>query len=166
MSGRYFNFTNIRYGEPPVGPLRFAAPVPAKDRSSEVVDGSQGHICPQVFPCWFNVQTGFTDAYLAGKPFDFDAAVDSTYANPNCRDQVAAAALNPLESEDCLFLDVIVPDFIFRNRTRSKGAAVLVYVFGGGYVGGSKNAADTSGLIASSMPEGIIYVGINYRVGG
>ena len=83
---------------------------------------------------------------------------------------VPADQRNPHESEDCLFLDVIVPDTIFNNQATnsSKGAAVIVYIFGGGYTGGSKTSSgNPAGLIYNSRAggsDGIIYVGINYRV--
>jgi carboxylesterase type B len=46
----YFNFSNIRYSEAPVGNLRFTAPVVPKSRNSTINDGQQGVICPQAAP--------------------------------------------------------------------------------------------------------------------
>ncbi len=46
INGQYYNFSNIRYAEPPVGNLRFAAPVtPKPDRT--VQRGEVARICPQ-----------------------------------------------------------------------------------------------------------------------
>src|SRR5277367_5515383 len=52
----YFNFSNIRYGEAPVGNLRFAAPVAPQKKNAAVNNGQQGVICPQALP-------GLSDSY-------------------------------------------------------------------------------------------------------
>ena len=134
-------------------------------------NGTRGSDCPAAFPCWFNIQTEFVQANLSGQPFDFDAAVAEEFASGSCSKPVPPSQRNPQESEDCLFLDVIVPDAVFHNNhstNSTKGAAVIVYIFGGGYTGGSKTSSgNPAGLIYSSRAngsEGIIYVGVNYRV--
>lgn len=141
------------------------------NRSQAVVNGSQGGDCPAVFPCWFSIQTEFVQANLSSQPFDFDAAVAEQYRNGSCSIPVHPSRRNPQESEDCLFLDVIVPDSIFHQNdstNSSKGAAVIIYIYGGGYTGGSKTSSgNPAGLIYNSRAngsEGVIYVGINYRV--
>jgi carboxylesterase type B len=74
---------------------------------------------------------------------------------------------DPRTSEDCLFLDVIVPTSIF-NAT-SAGAPVLVWIYGGGYTEGDKSGSgDPAGLVATSQEngaEGVIFVAMNYRLG-
>lgn len=48
------------------------------------------------------------------------------------------------------------------------GAAVVVWIYGGGFTTGSKNAEFPAGLIASSLvngSEGVVYVAMNYRLG-
>ena len=42
--------------------------------------------------------------------------------------------VDPRTTEDCLFLDVVVPKKIFDNAGSGSGAAVLVWIYGGGYV--------------------------------
>ena len=73
------------------------------------------------------------------------------------------------ETEDCLFLDVFVPEKVFKSAGKGPGAAVLVWIFGGGYTFGSKDHNPAGLLVASgkgNMTESdIIYVSINYRVG-
>lgn len=46
----YYNFSNIRYAQPPVGHLRFDAPVAPTVRNSTVNDGQHGVVCPQASP--------------------------------------------------------------------------------------------------------------------
>ncbi|PMD13346.1 hypothetical protein NA56DRAFT_585801, partial [Hyaloscypha hepaticicola] len=46
----YYNFSNIRFGQPPVGSLRFSSPLPPQGRNSTVNNGRQGVICPQSDP--------------------------------------------------------------------------------------------------------------------
>lgn len=79
------------------------------------------------------------------------------------------AAPDPRTSEDCLFLDVIVPKSIFNEKKKEKAAPVLVWVYGGGYVYGDKTSTgNPASLIASSMDdggEGVVYVAMNYRLG-
>ena len=68
-----------------------------------------------------------------------------------------------------MFLDVVVPKKIFDKGPGGKGAAVMVWIYGGGYTAGSKSASgNPAGLIKRSMThgrEGIIYVALNYRLG-
>lgn len=77
---------------------------------------------------------------------------------------------DPSETEDCLYLDVLVPKKIFDERSESKSKApVMVWIYGGGFVIGSKTQnGDGSGLIARSIDdpndEGVIFVAMNYRV--
>jgi len=71
--------------------------------------------------------------------------------------------------EDCLFLDVYVPGKALKNP--SLKLPVLVYIFGGGYVFGSKDSLqpelpfyDGSGMIGQASGN-MIFVAINYRLG-
>jgi carboxylesterase type B len=71
-----------------------------------------------------------------------------------------------------LFLDVMVPRGVFDNRDSrpngaGKGAAVMVWLFEGGFGAGSKYDTPPAGLISRSQighGEGIIYVALNYRL--
>ncbi|KAF3401976.1 Secreted lipase [Penicillium rolfsii] len=159
-TGHFYHFANIRYAEPPLGSLRFAQPVPPRHRSRKIVNGTGlGYICPQSQACWFNVQNEFVSNVTAGLPFNFTAAYDQVYGQEGCSNP--AGKQDPLESEDCLFLDVYVPEKVISNRNGVNPAVpVLVYFQDGAY--------DPSGLIATSGEDGspgIIYVGVNYRLG-
>ncbi|KAK2629200.1 hypothetical protein QTJ16_000020 [Diplocarpon rosae] len=164
-TGSYYNFTNIRYAQAPVGDLRYALPEPPTGTSKTVEDGGSGPItCFQASPSW--QQTTFR--YLLGQP-----ASKLSEAVPTL-DSFNFSSVPPLgagASEDCLFLDVMVPTDIFTQKT-GPGASVLVWIHGGGYVGGGKSATGSSGnpagIIARSLEnngEGVIFVSLNYRLG-
>ncbi|KAL0941442.1 carboxylesterase family protein [Colletotrichum truncatum] len=78
---------------------------------------------------------------------------------------------DPRMNEDCLFLDVHVPENVFRNKnSKKKGVAVMAWIHGGGYDLGYKHDEqfDPAGLITRSQinnQEGIIFVSLNYRLG-
>ncbi|KAG9806288.1 carboxylesterase family protein-like protein, partial [Aureobasidium melanogenum] len=78
----------------------------------------------------------------------------------------AATVTDPSETEDCLFLDVMVPEAIFNSNEQHP---VLVWIYGGGYTAGSKSGSgDPAGLLKRSQMDnssGVIYVALNYRLG-
>ncbi|MCJ1467118.1 hypothetical protein MMC07_005740 [Pseudocyphellaria aurata] len=167
-AGGYYNFSNIRYAEPPVGELRFRAPVPPRARNKTVNQGEIGRICPQADPAWLLIAAQFLPAYLAGKPFNGSAAEAALAAS-----SIKPPPQDPRTSEDCLFLDVIVPQKVFSQaRNAVKPAApVLVWIYGGGYVNGEKtgNGLYTpAGLFNASraaVSKEFIFVALNYRLG-
>ena len=122
-------------------------------------------MCYQATPNWFELIPDVTPQLLSG-------VVNSTYVNASKHATPLPAAEvprpGPTESEDCLFLDVQVPEKTFANKGRGDGAPVIVWVHGGGLVFGSKNDAyDPSGLLAQSVlqtGEEVVYVALNYRV--
>jgi carboxylesterase type B len=124
QTGQVYNFSNIRYGQPPVGNLRFAAPVAPSGRNTNVNNGSVGSICPQASPAWSAAGFESSLAYALGIPFNLTAA-EAALAAANL-----SSTPDPRETEDCLFLDVFVPKHIFNSRSsagKGKGAAVLVW---------------------------------------
>ncbi|KAF2201520.1 acetylcholinesterase precursor [Delitschia confertaspora ATCC 74209] len=162
-TGGFYNFSNIRYAEPPVGPLRFAPPKAPKKNRTQVQTGSVGRICPQAGPAWSQAATQFLTASVLGFPYN----TSQPLALPNSTAQFPKQ--DPRTSEDCLFLDVFAPKSIFENanKTKNHGAPVLVWIYGGGYTGGSKNI-NPSGLLAASgnVSNGeVIIVAMNYRLG-
>jgi len=70
-----------------------------------------------------------------------------------------STSISKSSSEDCLFLNIWRPSGI------SKGAKlpVMVWIHGGGFVGGSGALPDASA--ASFVKQGVILVAINYRLG-
>lgn len=160
-----YNFSNIRYAAPPLGDRRFRAPVWPEQNRTHVQDGSVGRVCPQATPIWeLDIEPAFLLSLVTGTKFNQSTNISSYPYVP--------AKLDPRTTEDCLFLDVVAPKKIF-DRAQDKSyvpkqklAPVLVWIYGGGYVGGEKSVYDPSGLIQRSMVvgEGIVYVAMNYRV--
>lgn len=70
-----------------------------------------------------------------------------------------AASMSPTSSEDCLFLNVWQPAGV------ASGAKlpVMVWIYGGGFTGGSSSMPFTSGT--QFAKQGIVLVAANYRVG-
>ncbi|KAI1440239.1 alpha/beta-hydrolase [Annulohypoxylon stygium] len=161
-TGGYYNFSNIRYAEPPVGNLRFREPVePLSQGKCVVTDGSIGRVCPQSSGNWTIIASEFAKSYLAGIPFDYNLA-ESLLS-----DSAAAVSSDPRTTEDCLFLDVIAPQSAFAGNTSS--LPVLVWVYGGGYSSGEKTGKgkfNPAGLLAASGSDsGFVFVAMNYRLG-
>lgn len=130
-------------------------------------DGSVGRICPQVDPAWELIAAVFIPDYLDGKPFNLSATVGGL-ANVSG----SALSLDPRTTEDCLFLDVVVPQSILKSASNStnltSGAPVLVWIYGGGYTAGDKSSYNPAGLIQASQvntSQGTIFVSLNYRLG-
>lgn len=121
-------------------------------------------MCPQALPLW-NTQgeAAFLLSYLYNQSISVSSNISSYTYKP--------AAQDPRTTEDCLFLDVVVPKKIFdrgqKAPTRKNLAPVLVWIYGGGYVAGEKSSSDASGLVHRSMAggdDGIVFVSLNYRV--
>ena len=114
-SGQYYNFSNVRYGAPPLGNLRFAAPVPPTGNGAVFNDGSQGVTCVQAVPAWTNTSIAWVTEGTAA--FNISAG----YQPPNV---TSLPPIDPETSEDCLFLDVMVPKSIFDQAGQGSGAPV------------------------------------------
>ena len=168
-TGAFYSFNNIRYADAPVGKLRWQAPEAPK-REATVQNGSNDRVCYSAGPAWFNTAVQFLPAYLTGQVDAFYEAQKNGSGPP-----LQAPKPDPRETEDCLFLDVVAPKKIFDARRkyapRKGGAAVLVWIHGGGYTTGSKSGSgNPAGLLARASDsegregEGVVYVALNYRV--
>ncbi|KAF1956520.1 carboxylesterase family protein-like protein [Byssothecium circinans] len=167
-TGRFYNFSNIRFARPVVGELRFAPPSPPEENRTVIRNGDVGRICPQASPSWEARATNvLIDLALGREPNS-----TTPYVPPGANSSSVVPTPDPRENEDCLFLDVFVPEQIFERRTTgsnnvTNGSAVLVWIHGGGYVRGSKYN-NPAGLLAASGNSSfgeVIYVSINYRLG-
>jgi para-nitrobenzyl esterase len=84
---------------------------------------------------------------------------------PNCMQgrfgppQAPGAPAAPAPSEDCLYLNVWSP----ASAARGAKLPVMVWIYGGGFVGGSASMSFTSG--AQFAKQGVVLVAANYRVG-
>lgn len=132
--GDFYTFSNIRYAAPPTGNRRFRPPEAPLTDRNEAQSGLSGSFPIQAIPLWR-------------------------------RQGMQVMQWTSMGSEDCLFLDVKVPRSVWDGRrTQGKGAAVLVWIYGGGYTAGTKEIFGSgAGLLARSA-EPIIYVALNYRV--
>jgi carboxylesterase type B len=77
--------------------------------------------------------------------------------------------MDPRETEDCLFLDVVVSQKAFECANDGSGAPVMLWIHGGGYTSGSKDFYGIpAGILARSEQfdsRGVVFVAINYRLG-
>lgn len=115
-SSQAYNFSNIRYGAPPIGDLRFAAPVPPTTDRSVVQKGEEARICPQALPDWTPGLLEQAYQYVLGPNISLSGG----------------QLLDSRASEDCLFLDVVVPKKIF-DATKSNETATKAPVSRGSY---------------------------------
>ena len=161
-TGYYFN--NIRYAAPPTGENRFRAPQAPVTNRSVVQTGSPDRICPQAEPAWLLTALEYIPLYLAGQ-----TVFNASSFNTSSAASSGLPVQDPRTTEDCLFLDVVVPEGIFAKAGKGYGAPVLVWIYGGGYTVGSKSDGyNPAGLLARSEgdnAEGVIYVSLNYRLG-
>ncbi|PBP16536.1 alpha/beta-hydrolase [Diplocarpon rosae] len=164
-TGQFYNFSNIRYAAPPVGSLRFAPPTaPSVHGLVEVNDGSLMRVCPNAVPAWSTVAVQWLTEGIN------TINITAGYTPPNLSQNSSSIPPPvPGTSEDCLFLDVLVPRAVFDENMKSKGAPVVVWIHGGGYTLGWKTQYGSgAGLLSAGErtgKEGVIYVAINYRLG-
>ncbi|MCJ1475369.1 hypothetical protein MMC13_004031 [Lambiella insularis] len=168
-----YAFKNIRYGQAPVGELRFAKPLaPTTVAEPELNDGSDERRCIQQIPYWAAYAQKYLLDYAAGKNITKEG-----WTNPPEEPikYPELAPRDPAEHEDCLFLDVWVDKDVYDNRSdepsQGEGAPVIVWFFGGGYGFGYKDQGTErhDGLNErarkSNNGTGLVYVDFNYRVG-
>ncbi|KAL9051000.1 MAG: hypothetical protein Q9162_006295 [Coniocarpon cinnabarinum] len=137
-------FKNVRYAAAPVGDLRFKAPISPSINSKAKPIKVSDVICPQGYAQWFQGPTNKTFG-----PEDI-------------------LLVDPRTSEDCLVLDMLMTESVWKSRT-SESAPVLVWIHGGGFAAGWKDMSGAGhGLVTRSLQyseHGLILVSINYRLG-
>ncbi|KFY69939.1 hypothetical protein V499_09615 [Pseudogymnoascus sp. VKM F-103] len=164
----YYTFGNIRYAAPPVGDLRFRAPVPPTGRNKTVNNGAGNPICPQANPAWLLT----AQAFLTGTPIENLTRPGSGSGSGGGFSLADIPKPGPGTTEDCLFLDVYTPKSIYeapKKNPKKGGAPVLVWIYGGGYTAGSKTGSGNPATLLDSARDGdekgIIFVALNYRLG-
>ncbi|KAF2018793.1 alpha/beta-hydrolase [Aaosphaeria arxii CBS 175.79] len=136
------SYFSLPFALPPTGDLRWRAPVPIEKAppTTELTDATKaGNICVQ-----------------GGALFEQSASIDpQTAAALN----ITAPAEKPVEGEDCLRLDITVP-----QKPKSRSLPVVVAIHGGGYSGGSSGGFP--GQSFTQYTEGsVVFVSIQYRLG-
>jgi carboxylesterase type B len=135
-------FRGIPFAEPPLGNLRFKPPVTLSKPFGRIMTTAVPKGCPQMVAQYTATMPSLLGS-LANSP-TFQAALGS--------------------GEDCLTLNVQRP----ANTTSSAKLPVVAWIFGGGFELGATNQYSGFGIVNKSMSLGqpIIYVAMNYRVGG
>ena len=115
-------------------------------------------------PGWLAIAGKFIGPYLTGQTAAFYAQYPSQSSFP----APSVPPASPFETEDCLFLDVKIPETTLKteNVTNTK-APVLVWLYGGGFTGGYKTQYPPDSLLEQSRianSAGVIFVQLNYRV--
>ncbi|KIY62199.1 alpha/beta-hydrolase [Cylindrobasidium torrendii FP15055 ss-10] len=137
--GRYTRFLGLRYAAPPLGSLRWRSPAPPPVLSGIQQATSPPAQCPQ----------GMLGTRRVN-PF-----IEASHSIlPHAR----RTPVNGDTSEDCLLLNVYAPlDFA------GKALPVIVFIHGGGYLGGRGDASGQDLLEESD--DGVVVVAIQYRLG-
>ena len=125
---KVIKFLNIPFAKPPTGDLRFRKPEPY-GTWEEVREATEfGNICPQ------------------SKGVEMVDEIEQRNKG------------GPGQSEDCLTLNVYIPDDMVMNKPRT----VMVWIYGGGFIMGEASSNDGSFIV---LQGNVIFVSINYRVG-
>ncbi|GAA5836898.1 hypothetical protein JCM11251_005817 [Rhodosporidiobolus azoricus] len=142
------SWRGIPFAEPPVGQLRFAAPVKTT-RNYGTFDASKyGKSCPQmniasgVFPGFFGQLTRDLFDVVTGLP-------------------ILSSVAGTDAAEDCLFLNVQRP----AGTAPDAKLPVMVWVYGGAFLIGSTTMYDGANLVSRSISvnQPIIYVSMNCK---
>lgn len=138
------SFKGIPYAQPPVGPLRLKPPQPITSNLGTVMATGVPRACPQ-----FLTSTNSSELPVDVLTEVMDTGYFQTFSDAG---------------EDCLTVNVQRPS----TATANSSLPVVYWMFGGAFEFGSTQTYDASELISNSVSQGkpIIYVSVNYRVGG
>ncbi|KAH8599160.1 cholinesterase [Bisporella sp. PMI_857] len=138
------SFKGIPYALPPVGKLRLKPPQPITSNIGTIQAVGEPRSCPQFI----------TSTDTSVLPLDVLAKLLNT--------PLFQAASN--SGEDCLTINVQRPS----TTTLGSKLPVVFWIYGGAFALGSTQTYDASELISTSVAQGkgIVYVSVNYRLGG
>lgn len=148
IAGDLTVFHGVPFAEPPMGPLRFRAPHALKPWQGLKDAVHPGHAAYQMN---FNNQSAIKEIAQA-----IDPGMPGVIAGP---ESVFATYCHNDVSEDCLYLDIWVPD-----TARYQPAPVFVYFHGGANMV-SSGAFELERGATLAREAGIIVVRPNYRLG-
>ncbi|KAI3385740.1 hypothetical protein SNEBB_011241 [Seison nebaliae] len=133
-----YRWLGIPFAEPPIGKLRLQRTVPIKRWHNVKITKEQPSSCPQMKD---------TSSGIWG---------------------IRMWNYNTKMSEDCLYLNIWSPIDYVNGRpvhpSKSKKKAVMVWIFGGGYVAGTATLGVYDGGMLSTFND-VIVVAIQYRLG-
>jgi para-nitrobenzyl esterase len=139
------SFKGIPFAAPPVGEFRWRPPQPVAKWTGVRQAAEFGADCMQA-------RFGPAPGAGTGPPPARGATSAPASAAP------ANVPVVRAPSEDCLYLNVWRPaDAAARNLP------VMVWIYGGGFTGGSSASPNTSGAVFAT--HGVVLVAMNYRVG-
>ena len=143
-SGGIDSFKGIPYAQPPVANLRLKPPQSITSSLGTVMATGIPRACPQFYS---STNTSSLPEDVITKLLDTGFVQAITDAG-----------------EDCLTVNVQRPS----SANATSSLPVVFWMFGGGFEFGSTQIYDASELISTSVSEGqdIMYVSVNYRVGG
>lgn len=129
-------FRGIRYAVPPLGQLRWRAPLPIeletyRNRSRTIQAVAAPQLCFQSGPVSILTNPDTSESYMPNVP----------------------------QGEDCLFLNVLKPE-----RPVNTSLPVIVLIHGGGYTMGGPYISPGDSVVHASKGQ-VIYVEIQYRLG-
>lgn len=149
VNGTIDKFLGMPFAQPPVGGLRFRLPVNISSYNQSFDATEYGYTCINQNSTSSNNLFGAV-ASLAG---DIGRLLDRNNSSAS-----------PPQDEDCLTLNVLRPSNIEANAS----LPVLVWIYGGGFEGGSTFGFDelTTNVVNRSiaMEKPVILVSINYRL--
>lgn len=138
------SFNGIPFAQQPTGSLRLKPPASLTSALGTVTAIGTAKSCPQFF----------TKIDLSQLPANVVGDLLNTPLFQNITDA----------GEDCLTLDIARPS----NTTSSSKLPVLVWIYGGGFEFGGSSIYNGASVVSNAVSEGkpIVYVAMNYRMGG